>query len=73
MLLFASVVNQVPIIMHMFTVTNIVSADNNLVLDKIRAAGAASLGGAFSRKRSLRKKAKKEQRGPRTPRNHRNL
>lgn len=40
-------------------VTNIVSRENALVLDKIRAAGASSLMGAFSRKRSLRKKAKK--------------
>lgn len=40
-------------------VTNIVSSENALVLEKIRAAGASSLNGAFSRKRSLRKKAKK--------------
>lgn len=42
--------------------TNIISAENELVLAKIREAGAASLSGAFSRKRSLRKKAKKTRR-----------
>lgn len=42
-------------------VSNIVSKANALVLGKIRAAGAAPLDGAFSRKRSLRKKAKKQQ------------
>jgi hypothetical protein len=43
-------------------VTNIVSAESALVLAKIREAGAASLDGAFSRKRSLRKKFKKAKR-----------
>lgn len=43
-------------------VTNVVSAENELVLAKIREAGGASLGGAFSRKRSLRKKFKKAKR-----------
>lgn len=42
-----------------FVVTNIVAKENALVLEKIHEAGASSLDGAFSRKRSLRKKARK--------------
>jgi superfamily II DNA/RNA helicase len=40
-------------------VTSIESSENSLVLEKIREAGSSTLQGAFSRKRSLRKKFKK--------------
>uniref|UniRef100_K3X4I2 ATP-dependent RNA helicase n=1 Tax=Globisporangium ultimum (strain ATCC 200006 / CBS 805.95 / DAOM BR144) TaxID=431595 RepID=K3X4I2_GLOUD len=43
-------------------VTNIISHENALVVEKIMEAGDSVLDGAFSRKRSLRKKVKKFQR-----------
>ncbi|KAF1326770.1 Dead/deah box RNA helicase, partial [Globisporangium splendens] len=43
-------------------VTNIISHENALVVEKIMEAGDSALDGAFSRKRSLRKKVKKLQR-----------